>query len=295
MATGKPTIAAVLIVKNESALLDRCLSSVKGVDEIIVCDTGSTDNTIEIAKKYTDKVFTDFTWNDNFAAARNHARSKTKCDWILSIDADEFLWSFPEVERTVKLAEEAKALAVDITLVAEDNGQEHFFPRLFKNWPQVWWEGAVHNHLSVIGERIGNVRITFGYSPAHHLDPDRAFRILSKEVSKREDAVRETFYLGREYWYRGELDKCIIEMGKYVQKSNYLAEKADAFLIMSRCYWQLKMGDDARDACAQAIIINPHFREAVDFMSTIVWPKHASQWLRMAETADNSDVLFKRV
>lgn len=291
----KPTIAAVLIVKNESEVLDRCLASVKGVDEIIVCDTGSEDNTIEIAKKYTDKVFTDFVWCDNFAKARNHARNKTTCDWILSIDADEFLWDFSEVERAVALAEEKQALAVDITLVAEDNGQEHFFPRLFKNYPQVWWEGAIHNHLSVIGERLGNVRITFGYSPAHHKDPDRAFRILSREVETRPDAIRETFYLGREYWYRQDYEKCLIEMGKYVQRSRYLAEKADAFLIMARCYWQLKMGDDARDACAQALIINPNFREACLFMGDLVWPKHSAQWKRMAETADNSDVLFKRV
>ena len=289
-----PTIAAVLIVKNESEVLDRCLSSVKGVDEIIICDTGSEDNTIEIAKKYTDKVYTDFKWNDRFCDARNHAKAKTTCDWILSIDADEYLHDFSKVQEAVKLAEEAKALAVDITLVAEDNGQEHFFPRLFKNMPQVWWEGAVHNHLSVIGERLGDVRITFGYSPAHHKDPDRAFRILSKEVNTRPDAVRETFYLGREYWYRQEFDKCLIEMGKYVQKSRYLAEKADAFLIMGRCYWALKMGDDARDATVQALIINPEFKEAITFMSEIVWPKHAGQWQRMAATATNDDVLFKR-
>lgn len=294
MNTGKPTIAAVLIVKNESELLARCLDSVKGVDEIIICDTGSEDNTIEIARKYTDKVFTDFAWNDRFCDARNHAKAKTQCDWILSIDADEILHDFKAVEEAVRLANERNALAVDISLIAEDNGQRHFFPRLFKNYPQVWWEGAVHNHLSVIGERLGNVEITFGYSPAHFKDPDRAFRILSKEVNTRPDAVRETFYLGREHWYRREYDKCVIEMGKYVQRSQFLSEKADAFLIMGRCYWEMKMGDDARDATVQALIINPNFKEACQFMSEIVWPKHASQWLRMAETATNEDVLFKR-
>ncbi len=56
----------------------------------------------------------------------------------------------------------------------------------------------------------------------------------------------------------------MVELGKYVQRSEFLAEKADAFLIMSRCYWLMKMGDDARDACVQALIINPHFREAVE-------------------------------
>ncbi len=295
MNTGKPTIAAVLIAKNESAVLDKCLQSVKGVDEIIVCDTGSEDNTVEIARKYTDKVFTDFTWCDDFSKARNHAKGKTQCDWILSIDSDEYLHDFSKVEEAVKLAEEAKALAVDITLIAEDNGQRHFFPRLFKNYPQVWWNGAIHNHLSVMGERLGNVEITFGYSPAHFKDPNRALRILSKEVANRPDAIREMFYLGREYWYRSQFEQCVQTLGKYVQHSQYLAEKADAFLIMARCYWAMKMGNDARDACVQALIINPNFREAALFMSEIVWPHHAEQWKRMAETATNDDVLFKRV
>ena len=296
------TISAVLIVKNESAVLDQCLQSVKGVDEIIVVDTGSEDNTVEIAKKYTDKVYTDFTWCDNFAKARNHAKSKATSSWILSIDADEHLHDFSKVQEAVKLAEEREILAVDVSLLAEDNQQLHMFPRLFKNDPRVWWEGAIHNHVSVTGQGVGDVKITYGYSPAHFKDPDRALRILENEVKTRADAVREMFYLGREYWYRGMLDQCLITLGNYVQRSRYLAEKADAFLIMSRVYWRLGMGDDARDACAQALIINPNFKEAVLFMATLagdgsgntIWEANALQWKRMAATANDVGVLFKR-
>ncbi len=65
----------------------------------------------------------------------------------------------------------------------------------------------------------------------------------------------------------------------------------------------MAMGDDARDACAQAVIINPNFKEAVLFMATLsgdgtgndTWQKNADQWINMAKTADNSNVLFKRV
>jgi len=56
------TIGASLIVKNEEVMLSQCLESLKGFDEIVIVDTGSTDKTIEIAKKYTDKVYTDFIW-----------------------------------------------------------------------------------------------------------------------------------------------------------------------------------------------------------------------------------------
>lgn len=288
-----PKISAVLIVKNEEEVLARCLESVKEADEIIIVDTGSEDKTIEIAKKYTDKVFGDFTWCDDFSKARNHAKTKATGDWILSIDADEFLHDFSKVREAVNLAEQRQVLAVNCTMVAEDNGQEFNFPRLFKNSPQVWWNGAVHNHLSVLGEDTGNVRITFGYSPAHLKDPDRALRILEKEA-KKPDGIRETFYLGREYWYRGRYEECVLALGKYVQRSTYLAEKAEAFLLMARSYWLMRMGNDARDACAQSLIINPNFKEAILFMSDIVWERHSPQWKHMAETADNSEVLFVR-
>ncbi|MEK6919028.1 MAG: glycosyltransferase [Nanoarchaeota archaeon] len=83
------TISASMIVKNESLFLEECLESIKDVvDEIIIVDTGSTDNTKEIAKKYTQKVY-DFEWSGDFSKARNYALSKATSDWVLSIDADE--------------------------------------------------------------------------------------------------------------------------------------------------------------------------------------------------------------
>ena len=85
------TISLCMIVKNESRILARCLSSVADLmDEIIIIDTGSTDNTKEIAREYTDKVF-DFTWTGSFADARNYSFSKATQDYIYCADADEVL------------------------------------------------------------------------------------------------------------------------------------------------------------------------------------------------------------
>jgi len=294
------TISAVLIVKNEEAVLARCLDSVKEADEIIICDTGSTDGTIEVARRYTDKIFTDYKWSDHFAQARNHAKSKATGDFVLSIDADEFLTCpFSEVRSAASQA----FMAVNVKMTSEFGPQTQFwFPKLFRNSDQVWWEGAIHNHLSVMGEDVGAVTITFGYSPAHANDRLRTLRILEKEVAANPDCVRERFYLGREYFYRKMYDKALPELGRYVQQSRFLPEKADAFLIMARAYWEMRMADDARDACVQALIINPHFKEACLFMAALAgegsdnerWRKNAEQWKRMAETASNDNVLFIR-
>lgn len=67
------TISLCMIVKNEEKVLARCLDSIADLmDEIIIVDTGSSDNTKEIAKKYTDKIY-DFAWIDDFSAARNYS------------------------------------------------------------------------------------------------------------------------------------------------------------------------------------------------------------------------------
>lgn len=85
------TISLCMIVKNEEAVLARCLNCVKDiVDEIIIVDTGSKDRTKEIAAKYTDKIY-DFEWIDDFAAARNFAFSKGTCEWLMWLDADDVI------------------------------------------------------------------------------------------------------------------------------------------------------------------------------------------------------------
>ena len=85
------TISLCMIVKNEGHNLHRCLQSVQGfVNQIIVVDTGSEDNTVEIARSYGAEVHF-FEWCDDFAAARNHSLSFATGDWILVLDADEKL------------------------------------------------------------------------------------------------------------------------------------------------------------------------------------------------------------
>lgn len=87
------TIGLVMIVKNEGRSLEKCLSlAQKLVDGIYITDTGSKDNTIEIAQRYGADI-SRFTWRDDFAAAKNYALEQSPCDWNLILDADEYLLS----------------------------------------------------------------------------------------------------------------------------------------------------------------------------------------------------------
>lgn len=86
-------LSITMIMKNEAHNLDRCLSSIKPISdaidtEIVIIDTGSTDKSVEIAKKYTDKIYY-FKWINDFGAARNFGIEKCSGDWIFVIDADE--------------------------------------------------------------------------------------------------------------------------------------------------------------------------------------------------------------
>jgi glycosyltransferase involved in cell wall biosynthesis len=83
----RPTLSVILITKNEAELVARCLESVKWADEIIVLDSGSTDDTVEICRRYTDQVeVTDW---PGFGPQKNRALAKARGEWVLSIDADE--------------------------------------------------------------------------------------------------------------------------------------------------------------------------------------------------------------
>ncbi len=84
-------LSAAMIVGNEEVFLSNCLQSIRNiVDEIVVVDTGSTDQTVSIAKQFDANVSV-FPWKGDFAAARNEALQRCRNRWILYIDADEQL------------------------------------------------------------------------------------------------------------------------------------------------------------------------------------------------------------
>jgi glycosyltransferase involved in cell wall biosynthesis len=87
----RKSVSLCCIAKNESRFLVRMLESFKlFYDEVILVDTGSTDNTKEIAKNYGCKVFS-FEWCDDFSKARNYSLEKANCEWLFVVDPDEII------------------------------------------------------------------------------------------------------------------------------------------------------------------------------------------------------------
>ena len=100
-------LSIVMMVKNEDKYLDKTLSALNNLrkninSELIILDTGSTDNTVNIAKKHTDKVYFE-NWNNHFAYMRNKSISYAKGDWILVLDADEVLYNCDKLIQFLEL------------------------------------------------------------------------------------------------------------------------------------------------------------------------------------------------
>ncbi|MBI3004372.1 MAG: glycosyltransferase family 2 protein [Ignavibacteriales bacterium] len=93
------SLSVIVIVRNEENNIPECLEAVRWADEIVVVDTGSTDNTIALAKTFTTKVF--FQQWEGFGAARNFALNQCTKDWVLSVDADERVT--PELKEEIRL------------------------------------------------------------------------------------------------------------------------------------------------------------------------------------------------
>ncbi len=153
-----------MIVKNEEDWIENALSSVRSVvDEIIIADTGSTDRTLERAKRFSAKVI-HFKWNDSFADARNFALAEARHPWILVLDADECIArrDLPLIKAAVKQGADGYHLIqrnyvsgnqiVGWTANTGAYPEGKSYPgyldnpliRLFRNHPQIQFRGTVH-------------------------------------------------------------------------------------------------------------------------------------------------------
>ncbi len=154
--SSRKTISAVVITKNEELMIANCLASLRFVDEIIVVDSGSTDNTLEIASREQAKIVEVNA--GHFKDWRNKGKSIATSDWILYIDADERITPklAKEIQDTIQFTSNA-AFALRRNNIHFGKWLEHGgwendrIVRLFKRSHLVGWDGDVHESAKVDG------------------------------------------------------------------------------------------------------------------------------------------------
>jgi len=209
-------ISACIIAKNEAENLPVCLQSLqKIVDEIIVIDTGSTDDTAMLAKAFGAKVY-DYIWQDDFAITKNFAIEKAIGDWIIFLDADEYF--SPETAKNVRQvvgahAQECDAYLLKMINIDVDNQNKmvdaFYAVRIFKNCKELRFFGKVHEELRFLdGKRKALYQVDekdillyhTGYSKQRiKLKCQRNLKILLEELNKNPENVDLYRYLADAY------------------------------------------------------------------------------------------------
>lgn len=258
-------ISVCLIVKNEesSPLLEECLASIRPhVAEIVVVDTGSTDNTISIARKHADVAVVYNGCNDpntglieSFADARNYAFSLATQPWVMWIDSDDVLAG---AENLVSLVAEAdskragKALCYMFPYEYSYNERgectcRHYRERLMTNTSSLKWVNPVHEVLIPTEEAKNDVAflisddVVFKHQRHRSQKPQesgRNLRILQKlvETDGNKDP-RQWYYLGLEYANVNNFDKAVSWLSRYVEVSEWEDEKTMACLKLSSLHY----------------------------------------------------------
>lgn len=155
-----PAISAALIVKNEERFLEGCLESLSGqVNEIVIVDTGSSDQTTAIAKKHAVRLL-HHKWTGDFSEARNMALDAATGEWILYIDADERL-HVPDTMTLAAMVSGRRAAAARVQFMPKSGFTRYGEPRLFLNRPDMRFRGRIHE---TVMPDIDRLCIEEGYS-----------------------------------------------------------------------------------------------------------------------------------
>ncbi|MEG6523947.1 tetratricopeptide repeat-containing glycosyltransferase family 2 protein [Desulfotomaculum sp. 1211_IL3151] len=288
------TISLCMIVKNEEAVLKRCLDSVADlVDEIILVDTGSTDGTKSIAAQYTNQIF-DFHWIDDFSAARNAAFSKATMDYILWLDADDVLETDDRI-KFVTLKEDLDPTVDSVNmkyhLAFDEDGNVSFRARrnrLVKRTNNFQWIGAVHEYLEVWGN-IMQSDIAITHKNLHH-DSDRNLKIYEKRLAQGEEfSPRDLYYFANELLDHQMHERAAALYEKFLSEGKgWIEDNISSCGKLADCYHALGNHDQKLQAILRSFHYDSaraefccrlgyHFMELGNFNPAIFWYKLAAR------------------
>lgn len=285
-----------MIVKNESKVLSRCLDSVADlVDEIVIVDTGSDDDTKAIARLYTDRVY-DFKWIDDFAAARNYAFSLCECDYIYSADADEILNE--ENRQKFRILKETLDPEIEIVQMYYgnqlENGTVYNFdrelrPKLFKRVRQFKWIERVHETVRT-DPVVYDSDIEITHKPlTNHASRD--YRVFEDMIRNGEKFSPRLFsFYARELFVSGEKDDFKKAEDFFTQIADDDETSRDDLkiaicIVVKAAYWRqdyLKMyryamKDVADDPCSEiCFLLGEYYEDQRDYKEAAIWYYNAA-------------------
>ncbi|SHK97692.1 glycosyltransferase family 2 protein [Desulforamulus aeronauticus] len=288
------TISLCMIVKNEEAVLGRCLDSVANlVDEIIILDTGSTDSTKSIAAQYTNQIF-DFNWIEDFSAARNAAFTKATMDYILWLDADDVLETDDQMKfGTLKedLDTTVDSVTMKYHLAFDEDGNVSFSTRrnrLVKRANNFQWIGAVHEYLEIWGN-IMHSDIAITHKSLHH-DSDRNLKIYEKRLEQGEEfSPRDLYYFANELLDHQMYERAATFYEKFLSEGKgWVEDNISSCGKLADCYHALgdyeqelqavlrsfRYGSARAEFCCR---LGYYFIDQGDLTSAIFWYKLATQ------------------
>lgn len=245
-------ISLCMIVKNEEDVIGRCLECVKDiVDEIIIVDTGSTDSTIEIVKKYTPKIY-HFKWVDDFSKARNYAFSKATQDYIMWLDADDILFENDRIH--LKQLKNDLAPSIDMVMmkyhVAFDEHNNptlsYYRERLLSRKKNYQWISPIHEVIPPSGNILYS-DIAIAHKKLHPSDKTRNLKIFNKMITEGlELDPRQQFYYSRELYYNGQYQKAIENFNQFLDsKQGWIENCISACIDLSDCYQKINQPHNA--------------------------------------------------
>lgn len=267
-------LSICMMVKNEEKNLYRCLKSIVELTkklscEIIVVDTGSTDKTIEIAKKYTDKIFIH-PWENNFSKMRNISIGYATGDWIFILDADE------EIENCNSLVEFIKSSAnknyksgfcsLKNIGTNEDYSSTIFTPRLFRKG-EISYEGVVHNQ-PIFNTPIADLNTTifhYGYINSDKELMEKKFNrtsnMLIEQLNRDPENIYYRFQLSVSYSMHGDSQMAYDEILKAYEKIKYNNDNTPIYVYqqMAVCGININKFEKVKEVCINGIKLEPNF------------------------------------
>ncbi|MBC1597578.1 glycosyltransferase [Listeria seeligeri] len=285
----RPLISICMIVKNEAHILRQSLASFrKFTEEIIIVDTGSTDETKKIAKEFTDFVY-DFEWTGNFSDARNFAATKATGKWIMAIDADECLEeeSYLKLKKQLKLQTESIYMAQIISFTGEKGRvtTTNHMPRIYKNDGTICFRGVIHEQLEAVDKHsieagIADVKIYhYGYMSEiveKQGKSNRNLRLLEKEVKNNKDSGFVHFNIGQEMNRLGKKEEALKEFSEAFRlrdDNQYIWAKLSAYHIADLLE-QEKRYEESLAIIEEARIIWPNVPEFPLKKANILYLSH---------------------